>query len=89
MYILSNDISASSPGPKSPQQKRRSVSFPCDPAVRQRIRARMVARRVSEWREQQLEETEKVCFLFHKTQSGYVLALLSCYITMQYALCTR
>ena len=29
---------------------KRSVSFPCDPAVRQRIRARMVARQVSEWR---------------------------------------
>ena len=54
-------ILSRSPGPKSAQPKRRSVSLPPgDPAVRQRIRARMVARRVSEWREQQLQETEKV-----------------------------
>ena len=54
---IKNDNFSVSPGQK---QKRRSVSVPCDPAVRQRIRARMVARRVSEWREQQLEETDKV-----------------------------
>ena len=29
---------------------RRSMSYPCDPAVRQRLRAQMVARQVSEWR---------------------------------------
>ena len=57
---IKNDNFSVSPGQKTSQQKRRSVSVPCDPAVRQRIRARMVARRVSEWREQQLEETDKV-----------------------------
>ena len=29
---------------------RRSLSYPCDPAVRQRLRAQMVARQVTEWR---------------------------------------
>ena len=39
--------------------KKRSVSFPCDPAVRQRIRARMVARKVSEWRRMSQERGHK------------------------------
>ena len=29
---------------------RRSLSYPCDPAVRQSLRAQMVARQVTEWR---------------------------------------
>ena len=38
---------------------RRSLSYPCDPAIRQRLRAQMIARQVSDWRRlsRQLEKS--------------------------------
>ena len=39
---------------------RRSLSYPCDPAIRQRLRAQMIARQVSDWRRQLEKSSSQV-----------------------------